>query len=283
VREPHHGDDQHVEHGLLLLDVVVEEPLLQPEARVVDQQVDGPVGSAAASSTRPAARGRRGRRAAPRPRRRTSRGARGDRLERAVVAGDQDQVVAAGRELAGELEADAGVAPVTRAVGMSRSEPGARIRRPGSGMMVAMIRPSTTTLAVANQKGGVAKTTSVASLARTPRRARSLGAARRPRTEACLTVSLGTIDRRTSRCRCHHVLHQRAWPSSEVIVETEDGVDRQPATIDLARARRPTWLTRTGSRARCSRRASTILRGATTYDWVLLDCRRRSACSPCAR
>ena len=38
--EPHHRGDEHVEHRLLGVDVVVEEAPLEAEPRVVDQQVD---------------------------------------------------------------------------------------------------------------------------------------------------------------------------------------------------------------------------------------------------
>ena len=46
MRQPHHRGHQHVEHRLLGLDVVVEEALLETEAGVVDQQLDGALGVA---------------------------------------------------------------------------------------------------------------------------------------------------------------------------------------------------------------------------------------------
>src|SRR5215218_7933951 len=98
-------------------------------------------------------------------------------------------------------------------------------------------------LAVANQKGGVAKTTSVA----------SIGAALAELGEsvllvdldpqACLTFSLG-IDPEDLELSIHHVLTKGLQPS-EVILETEEGVDVLPATIELARAEAD-LLTRTG-------------------------------------
>jgi len=122
----------------------------------------------------------------------------------------------------------------------------------------------TTTLAVANQKGGVAKTTSVA----------SLGAALAELghsvllvdldPQACLTFSLG-IDPEDVEVSLHHVL-TKGMPASEVIVETDDGVDLVPATIELARAEAD-LLTRTGREF--------VLKGAledADYDWILLDC-----------
>ncbi|UMG91727.1 AAA family ATPase [Nocardioides sp. TF02-7] len=131
--------------------------------------------------------------------------------------------------------------------------------------------PSTTVLAVANQKGGVAKTTSVASIgaALAELGQRVLLVDLDP--QACLTFSLG-IDPEDLEVSVHHVL-TKGVPASEVIIETEDGVDLLPATIELARAEAD-LLTRTGREH--------VVRGVledlgatgtgTDYDWVLLDC-----------
>jgi hypothetical protein len=43
VAEPQHRGDEDVEHRVLGVHRVVEEPRLHPEPRVVDQQVHGPV------------------------------------------------------------------------------------------------------------------------------------------------------------------------------------------------------------------------------------------------
>lgn len=120
-------------------------------------------------------------------------------------------------------------------------------------------------LAIANQKGGVAKTTTVA----------SLGAALAEQgnsvlivdldPQACLTFSLG-IDPEDLDLSVHHVLTKGVEPS-EVIIQTDDGVDLLPATIELARAEAE-LLTRTG-REYVLRAALEDLEG---YDWVLLDC-----------
>jgi chromosome partitioning protein len=124
---------------------------------------------------------------------------------------------------------------------------------------------STQILAIANQKGGVAKTTTVA----------SLGAALAEQgksvlivdldPQACLTFSLG-IDPEDLELSVHHVL-TKGLDASEVIIETDDGVDLLPATIELARAEAD-LLTRTGREY--------VLRAALedleSYDWVLLDC-----------
>jgi len=124
---------------------------------------------------------------------------------------------------------------------------------------------STQILAIANQKGGVAKTTTVA----------SLGAALAEQgksvlivdldPQACLTFSLG-IDPEDLELSVHHVL-TKGTDVGEVIIETEDGVDLLPATIELARAEMD-LLTRTG-REYVLRAA---LEDVETYDWVLLDC-----------
>jgi chromosome partitioning protein len=130
------------------------------------------------------------------------------------------------------------------------------------------------TLAVANQKGGVAKTTSVASIgaALAELGHRVLLVDLDP--QACLTFSLG-IDPEDLETSVHHVLTQGVDPI-EVILETEEGVDVLPATIELARAEAD-LLTRTGREH--------VIKGALEqlaedledseegpYDWVLLDC-----------
>jgi chromosome partitioning protein len=124
---------------------------------------------------------------------------------------------------------------------------------------------STQILAIANQKGGVAKTTTVASL--------GAALAEQGKTvlivdldpQACLTFSLG-IDPEDLDLSVHHVLTKGVEPS-EVIIQTDDGVDLLPATIELARAEAE-LLTRTG-REYVLRAALEDLEG---YDWVLLDC-----------
>src|SRR5688500_6759245 len=123
----------------------------------------------------------------------------------------------------------------------------------------------TTTLAIANQKGGVAKTTSVA----------SIGAALAELghkvllvdldPQACLTFSLG-IDPEDLELSVHHVLTKGLDPT-EVVIETDDGVDLLPATIELARAEAD-LLTRTGR----EHVVKTAVEDLDGYDWVLLDC-----------
>jgi chromosome partitioning protein len=125
---------------------------------------------------------------------------------------------------------------------------------------------STRVLAVANQKGGVAKTTTVASLgsALAELGQRVLLIDLDP--QACLTFSLG-IDPEDLELSVHHVLTKGVSPS-EVMATTEDGVDLLPATIELARAEAD-LLTRTG-REYVVRTVIDDL--DDDYDWVLLDC-----------
>ncbi len=127
----------------------------------------------------------------------------------------------------------------------------------------------TTTLAIANQKGGVAKTTSVA----------SLGAALAEQgqsvllvdldPQACLTFSLG-IDPEDLELSVHHVLTKGLDPT-EAILETDDGVDLLPATIELARAEAD-LLTRTGREHVISGALEALAEDGVDYDWILLDC-----------
>ena len=120
-------------------------------------------------------------------------------------------------------------------------------------------------VAVANQKGGVAKTTSVASIgvALAELGQRVLLVDLDP--QACLTFSLG-IDPEHLDLSVHHVITKGVDPR-EVMVTTADAVDLLPATIELARAEAD-LLTRTG-REYVIR---AVLAGLDEYDWVLLDC-----------
>src|SRR4026209_400146 len=123
----------------------------------------------------------------------------------------------------------------------------------------------TTTLAIANQKGGVAKTTTVASLGAELAELghRVLLVDLDP--QACLTFSLG-IDPEDLELSVHHVLTNGVDPT-EVLVTTEEGIDLIPATTELARAGRD-LLTRTG-REYVIR---SFVEELDEYDWVLLDC-----------
>jgi chromosome partitioning protein len=130
------------------------------------------------------------------------------------------------------------------------------------------------TLAVANQKGGVAKTTSVASIgaALAELGHRVLLVDLDP--QACLTFSLG-IDPEDLETSVHHVLTQGVDPI-EIIIGTEEGVDVLPATIELARAEAD-LLTRTGREHVIKGMLEQLAEDLADteegpYDWVLLDC-----------
>jgi chromosome partitioning protein len=168
------------------------------------------------------------------------------------------------------------VGPVTRAVGlavegdMAASIPARRAGpHTGSGRMGSVAASKTRVLAVANQKGGVAKTTTVASLgaALAELGHRVLLVDLDP--QACLTFSLG-IDPEDLELSVHHVL-TKGLPASEVVIETDDGVDLLPATIELARAEAD-LLTRTGREHVVRTALEELAEGGTRYDWVLLDC-----------
>lgn len=124
----------------------------------------------------------------------------------------------------------------------------------------------TTTLVVANQKGGVAKTTSVACIgaALAELGQRVLLVDLDP--QACLTFSLG-IDPEDVDLSLHEVLLGQVG-LAEVIVATEDGPDLVPASIELAGAEAA--LLSRADRDSCLRAAlEDVDKG---YDWVMLDC-----------
>jgi chromosome partitioning protein len=127
----------------------------------------------------------------------------------------------------------------------------------------------TTTLAIANQKGGVAKTTTVASLGAALAELGQKVLLVDLDPQACLTFSLG-IDPEDLELSVHHVL-TKGLSSTEVLIETEDGVDLLPATIELARAEAD-LLTRTGREHVVKMAVEELCEGDDAYDWVLLDC-----------
>jgi chromosome partitioning protein len=123
-----------------------------------------------------------------------------------------------------------------------------------------------TVIALANQKGGVAKTTSVASLgaALAELGKRVLLVDLDP--QACLTFSLG-VDPDTVERSIHDVL-VAGVALEEVVLTTDDGMDLVPSAIELAGAE-AMLLSRPG-REYVLR---TALEGSdTAYDVVLLDC-----------
>ena len=122
------------------------------------------------------------------------------------------------------------------------------------------------TIAVASQKGGVGKTTTVASLgvALAELGQRVLLVDLDP--QACLTFSLG-IDPEDLELSVHDVL-TGAVRASQVITRVDDGVDLLPATIDLALAE-PALLARGGREHTLDDALGDVRAG---YDWILLDC-----------
>ena len=124
----------------------------------------------------------------------------------------------------------------------------------------------TTTLAVANQKGGVAKTTTVASLGAglIELKRRVLLVDLDP--QGCLTFSLG-IDPEDLDITVAEVLlgYNKA---SDAIVVTDDGMHLLPANISLTQAEE-NLVNRTGREQRLRVALDTV---AADYDWILIDC-----------
>ena len=121
-------------------------------------------------------------------------------------------------------------------------------------------------IAVANQKGGVAKTTTVASLgaALAEQGQKVLLVDLDP--QACLTFSLG-LDPETLTMSLHDVLLGRVG-AGLAVAPTDDGMDLLPATIDLA-GTEAQLLTKTG-REHTLRLALREI--ASNYSYVLMDC-----------
>lgn len=125
---------------------------------------------------------------------------------------------------------------------------------------------TTRILAVANQKGGVAKTTTVA----------SLGTAFAEQglrvllvdldAQSCLTFSLG-VDPEDVGVGLHEVLLGQVL-AEDVVVGADDGLDLLPATIELAAAE-AALLPVAGREFRLRAVLETV---STGYDVVLLDC-----------
>jgi len=123
-----------------------------------------------------------------------------------------------------------------------------------------------TTIALANQKGGVAKTTTVVSLgaALAESGQRVLLVDLDP--QSSLTFSLG-VDPEDLDVAVGDVLLGKA-AARDVIVITDDGPDLLPADITLAQAEEQ-LISRTGREQRLRAALDPV---AADYDWILLDC-----------
>jgi chromosome partitioning protein len=120
-------------------------------------------------------------------------------------------------------------------------------------------------LAVANQKGGVAKTTTVHSLgAALAERGRSVLLVDLD-PQACLTYSTG-VDPDELEVSLHDVLMGRTAPGDAIVAV--DGLDLLPATIDLAGAE-VHLLTRPGREHALERALRTV---ESRYEVILIDC-----------
>ncbi|TCC46910.1 ParA family protein [Kribbella capetownensis] len=121
-------------------------------------------------------------------------------------------------------------------------------------------------MAVANQKGGVAKTTTVATLgaALTELGQRVLLVDLDP--QACLTFSVG-IDPEDLDTSIYQVL-LGGVKARDVLVKLEDGADLLPATIELATAE--VRIAQETSPEQMLRTALRPLRAS--YDWIIVDC-----------
>ncbi|MEV0801785.1 ParA family protein [Kribbella sp. NPDC050281] len=122
------------------------------------------------------------------------------------------------------------------------------------------------TMAVANQKGGVAKTTTVATLgaALTELGQRVLLVDLDP--QACLTFSVG-IDPEDLDTSIYQVL-LGGVRARDVLVKLGDGADLLPATIELATAE--VRIAQETSPEQMLRTALRPLRAS--YDWIIVDC-----------
>ena len=127
-------------------------------------------------------------------------------------------------------------------------------------------------LALANQKGGVAKTTSAVSLA-----ACLVERGRRVLlvdldAQACATFCLGWDPEDLERSCVDVLIGDRAGNvrlrARSVILETDDGVDLMPASLDLAAAEQAL----AGAQGREYVLREVLAQVADDYDWIILDC-----------
>lgn len=127
----------------------------------------------------------------------------------------------------------------------------------------------TTRLAIANQKGGVAKTTTVACVGAALVAAGDSVLVVDLDPQACLSFSLG-VDPEDLDASVHDVMTGEV-PASEVVWTTAEGVDVVPASIALARAEAD-LAGQPGREQVVARLLDELVESGLTHDWVLLDC-----------
>ena len=124
-------------------------------------------------------------------------------------------------------------------------------------------------VAVANQKGGVAKTTTSVTLAAALVERGSRVLVVDLDAQACATFSLGLDPEELERTGAGVFLgHEDAAAVADLIVPTPDGVDLLPASLDLAGADRA--LAERRGREYVVRDALALVNDR--YDWIVLDC-----------
>jgi chromosome partitioning protein len=125
---------------------------------------------------------------------------------------------------------------------------------------------TTKTIAVANQKGGVGKTTTVASLgaALAEKGQRVLLVDLDP--QGGLTFSVG-IDPEDVDVTVGEVLLGKAAPDDAIVI-TDDGMHLLPSNISVTQAEE-TLISRTGREQRLRVALDKV---ASDYDWILVDC-----------
>lgn len=126
-----------------------------------------------------------------------------------------------------------------------------------------------TCIAIANQKGGVAKTTTTISFGVGLHDLGYRVLMVDLDAQACMTFSLG-VDPDSLERSVHDVL-TAGVDAREVILQTEDGPDLLPASIDLAAAE-AMLLTRTGREYALRTALEDLTEAGERYDFILLDC-----------
>lgn len=126
-------------------------------------------------------------------------------------------------------------------------------------------------LAFANQKGGVAKTTSAVNVAYALMKAgyKTLLVDGDPQSNATMAVGLNLIELDQQRLTIHDVLFEERRPAlTAVIVTTADGLDVLPSGPRLSRAEKSSAVL-----ANAAMRLKLVLENVRTdYDFIVIDC-----------